>query len=101
MAKNIANDISEKAARDAEYRSRLRSDPKGVLAEELQAAGQSVSIPASVNVEVIEQAPNTVYIYIPQDGSSSDAGASATEANAEWSDSWVSSTFGTNVCKCH
>ncbi len=100
MAKNVSDQITEKAMRDESYRRDLVSNPRKVLEQELKALKADASLPKSVEVRVVVQEPNTVYIFLPE----SSGGPSAHEASAlatdEVTDSWVSVTFGTRICKC-
>ena len=99
MARNISEELSEKAARDPEFRRRLKTDPRGVLQEELRSANSDAQLPQSVDVQVIEQSANTVYIFVPDEESAS--APSGDRASAESvSDSWVSVSFMTRPCKC-
>ena len=54
--------IVAKAADDAEFRTRLLSDPKGAIGEEL-----GVTIPASMSIEVHENSAETVHLTLPPD----------------------------------
>ncbi len=52
--------IVGKANADADFRARLRSDPKGAIAQEL-----GVTIPASLSIEVHEESATTAHLVLP------------------------------------
>ena len=61
-AQEMRAKIVGKAAGDAEFRDRLLSDPKGAIEQEL-----SVTIPASMSIEVHEDSAATVHLTLPPD----------------------------------
>ena len=60
--KEMRMKIVGRASEDADFRTRLLSDPKGAVEEEL-----SVSIPASMSIEVHEDDGTTVHLVLPPD----------------------------------
>ena len=60
--KEMRTKIVDKATGDADFRARLLSDPKGALEQEL-----SVTIPASLSVEVHEESGTTAHLVLPPD----------------------------------
>jgi hypothetical protein len=48
------------AAKDPEYMKLLKADPKDVIARQLQT-----EVPAGVNVKVLEETADTMYIVVP------------------------------------
>ena len=61
-AKDMHAKIVGKASEDADFRSRLLSDPKGAIEQEL-----GVTIPASLSIEVHEQSAETTHLVLPPD----------------------------------
>ena len=59
--------IVDKATGDADFRTRLLSDPKGAIGQEL-----GVTIPASLSVEVHEESDATAHLILPPDSKLSD-----------------------------
>ena len=59
--------IVDKAAEDADFRTRLLSDPKGAIGQEL-----GVTMPASLSVEVHEESDATAHLVLPPDSKLSD-----------------------------
>jgi hypothetical protein len=62
--KILNQQIVARAMADPAYRQLLLSDPRGAVAK---AFGQS--LPANLKVQVIEQEPDTVYLFLPLAGS--------------------------------
>ena len=60
--------IVGKAAGNAEFRSRLLSDPKGAIERELR-----VTIPASMSIAVHEDSPTKVHLTLPPDSKLSES----------------------------
>jgi hypothetical protein len=52
--------IVARAWADEGFRQRLKSDPRGTVAEET-----GISVPASVQIEVVEETPEKAYLVIP------------------------------------
>ena len=48
------------AAEDPEYMKLLKADPKDVISKQLQ-----IEVPAAVNVKVLEETADTMYIVVP------------------------------------
>jgi hypothetical protein len=48
------------AAQDPDYKKLLKDDPKDVIAKQLQ-----IEVPADLNVKVVEEDANTMYIVVP------------------------------------
>ena len=61
---NIEQRIVHRAWADPEYRARLLADPKAALAEEL-----GVELPERLQVEVVEERPDSLCIVVPVDTS--------------------------------
>lgn len=57
----IEDRIREKAMKDAEYRKKLMQDPKSVLSQEIDQ-----NIPEKMEVKILEEAPNVIYLVAPQ-----------------------------------
>lgn len=52
--------LTQKAFMDADFRSKLLSDPKGAIAQEF-----GVEVPDNVNIEVHECDMNTIHLALP------------------------------------
>ena len=60
--------IVDKATRDAGFRARLLSDPKGAIEQEL-----NVTMSASLTIEVHESSATTAHLVLPPDGKLSES----------------------------
>jgi len=61
MAEETAHDIVlRRAFEDPDFRERLLADPRGVIAE---VRGEA--LPEDLEVKVLENAPNKVYLVLP------------------------------------
>jgi hypothetical protein len=58
--KNIEQQIIVKAMKDPGFRQRLLENPRAVIREET-----GVELPAHINLSVLEEDPQTVYLVIP------------------------------------
>lgn len=67
-AQEMEAKIVGKAAEDAEFRARLLSDPKATIEQEL-----SVTIPASMSIDVHEDSATTVHLTLPPTAALSEA----------------------------
>jgi hypothetical protein len=77
---SVEQQIVERATTDSDFRQKLISDPKGTLEGEL-----GVSLPAGVNVQVLEESASDYYIVLP---------ASGTAAGSELSDAELGAVAG-------
>jgi hypothetical protein len=57
---SVEAELAGKAWRDPEFMAQLKSNPKAVIAQEY-----GLQIPDSVELKVIEETPNTIYLRIP------------------------------------
>lgn len=57
--------LVEKAQKDAAFRSKLISDPKGTLEAELQSVKAGISLPANLKVTVVEESADHIYLRLP------------------------------------
>lgn len=57
----IESEIIAKAWKDDEFKQDLLNNPKGVLSQEL-----GMPIPEDIEVKVLEENPNTVYLVLPE-----------------------------------
>ena len=71
--------IVGKAIEDADFRARLLSDPKGALEQEL-----SVTIPASLSVEVHEESSTSAHLVLPPDSRLSEGDLQAVAGGGDW-----------------
>lgn len=59
--KHMEAQVLTRAQQDHTFRQQLAQDPKGVIAREL-----GVTLPDSIQVEVLEESPSEVYLVLPQ-----------------------------------
>lgn len=59
-AEEIRVHLTEKAVEDSEFRSRLVSDPKGVMHEEF-----GITVPDNIEIQVHESDMQTVHLALP------------------------------------
>ena len=59
-ASEMRKKVVGKAVTDADFRSRLLSDPKGAIGQEL-----GVTIPESMSIEVHEESETTAHLILP------------------------------------
>jgi hypothetical protein len=63
--KQLEQMIIEKAIKDELFREQLKSDPKETIEREL-----GFKIPDSINLTVLEEDPQTVFLVLPDSGGS-------------------------------
>lgn len=68
--------VIARAQQDASFRQRLTKDPKGAISREL-----GITLPDSVNVEVVEETSSKVYLVLPPRAAS--AGSQLSDAELE------------------
>ena len=73
--------IVGKAAGDAEFRTRLLSDPKRAIGQEL-----GVTIPASLSVEVHEEDGKTAHLVLPPASKLSEGDLARVSGGYSWDD---------------
>ena len=78
--------IVGKAAEDADFRTRLLSDPKGAIGQEL-----GVTMPASLSIEIHEESDATAHLVLPPDSKLSEGDLQAVSGGGQ------SRFFGQNV----
>lgn len=54
-----------KAWQDEKFREELKRDPRGVLSRELAGVKEGAGIPGNVQIEVLEETPEKLYLVIP------------------------------------
>lgn len=74
--KQMEAQVLTRAQQDSAFRQQLTQDPKGVIAREM-----GVTLPDSVNVEVVEETPSKVYLVLPPRAAS--AGTQLSDAELE------------------
>ena len=84
--KEMRMKIVGKAAEDADFRTRLLSDPKGAIGQEL-----GVTMPASLSVEVHEESDATAHLVLPPDSKLNEGDLQAVAGGGQ------SRLFGRNV----
>ena len=67
--KELEQRVIQRAEQDPAFRSSLLADPKAALEQELGA-----SLPAGVQVQVVEETSDTVYLVLPQASSGGEGG---------------------------
>ena len=60
---DVEQRLVERAVRDPQFRQQLLNDPRGAVEGEL-----GTSLPAGVNVRVVEESPNDYYLILPPSG---------------------------------
>ena len=78
--------IVGKAAEDADFRTRLLSDPKGAIGQEL-----GVTMPASLSIEIHEESDAAAHLVLPPDSKLSEGDLQAVAGGGQ------SRLFGRNV----
>lgn len=58
--------IVKKAWDDSAYRERLLQNPKGVFQEELAVLEEGAQLPDTLEVQVLEETSNKLYLVIPR-----------------------------------
>ena len=66
--KELQAQVVSKAAQDADFRARLRTDPKGAIEREL-----GVTVPAALSIEVHEESATTAHLVLPPAANLSDS----------------------------
>lgn len=64
---DIERQVTERAARDTEFRRALMADPRGTLNREF-----GIDMPDQVAFTVLEESPSQVYLVLPQHVGSGD-----------------------------
>lgn len=57
--------LATKAINDINFRKELLTDPRGVIEQELATIGVNTKLPATLNIQVIEQPVDTLCIVLP------------------------------------
>jgi hypothetical protein len=58
--------IVRKALEDASFKKRLLQNPKQVLQEQMSAKQKDLKLPDNLEVKVLEESKNTLYIVLPR-----------------------------------
>jgi hypothetical protein len=58
--------IVKKTWENAVFKKELLANPKSVLERELQSIQPGVKLPASINVKVVEETADTIYLVLPR-----------------------------------
>jgi hypothetical protein len=94
--------VLERASKDREFRSQLLENPKEALAQEFE-----VQIPESIELEVVEESPSTIYLVLPP--ATPDVGQELSERDLEavaggWTVdtpcSWCDTACGSACANC-
>lgn len=57
--------LANKAWADPAFKERLLKNPRAVFSEELSKISEGVAIPDHVQIEVLEEKPNRIYLVVP------------------------------------
>ena len=57
--------IVAKAWKDESFRNELKANPKAVLERELKALYPDAALPADLEVKVVEESPNEIFLVVP------------------------------------
>jgi len=79
--------IISKALTDSSFRDALKADPKGTLEKELK-----VKLPANLKVNVVEEAPDSVYLVLPNSGGGQELSEAELTRSTQMSDCWLTCT---------
>jgi hypothetical protein len=85
--------LIEKALDDPTFRQRLIQDPRGAISSEL-----GIEIPAGIEVKVVEETANTIYIVLPSQPESSSSGKSASPSLSALDDPVPTSCNTQDLC---
>ncbi len=90
--KRLEAQLIDRAMKDDTFREELVRDPKGVFAREL-----GITMPATIDVQVLEEGPTTVYLVLPQ--APATVGAELSDAELEAvAGGWSASTAECGTC---
>jgi hypothetical protein len=79
--------IVKKALTDAGFRSALLANPKAALEAEL-----GVKLPASLNVTVVQESPNSAFLVLPHSGGGQELSEEELRGTTQMSDCWLTCT---------
>ncbi|MDG2305258.1 MAG: NHLP leader peptide family RiPP precursor [Candidatus Binatia bacterium] len=57
--------IVAKAWKDDAFRNELKANPKAVLERELKALYPDAALPADLDVKILEESPNEIFLVVP------------------------------------
>ena len=80
-AKELRAKVVGKAAKDADFRAQLLSDPKAAIGQEL-----GVTIPASMSIEVHEEGGGTAHLVLPPASKLNAQDLAGVSAGYSWDD---------------
>jgi hypothetical protein len=79
--------IVSKALTNPQFKSELKSDPKGTLEREL-----GVKLPGNLNVNVVEEAPDSVYLVLPNSGGGAELSETELMQSTQQTACWMTCT---------
>ena len=79
--------IVSKALTDPQFKAKLKSDPKGTLESEL-----GVKLPGNLNVNVVEEAPDSVYLVLPNSGGGAELSEAELTQSTQQTACWLTCT---------
>ena len=65
--REIERYLIARALRDDEFRQSLVSDPRAALEAELSRLQLDIKLPRNLNVKVLRETPDTLYLILPPD----------------------------------
>ncbi len=93
LRKNLESKLIEKAWKDEEFKASLTSNPEETIKKEL-----NIKIPDGINIKVLEETEEEVYLVLPQDPVKTGQMLSVTELDSVAGGSFGCSTEDT-ICQ--
>lgn len=65
VLRDVEQELIQRAITDEAFAAKLKANPKQALQEQLTGKGMTASLPASLQVKVVEETPDTIYLVLP------------------------------------